>query len=132
VERGVDYVCSCPRDFMGVHCESPGNLCYFLDHVTNTFLFGEAILYCLAFSISYYRTGTCEKAFYFRKPSHFTLTLYFLRKASNFQNSVSILQIAFGLFVLYNIRFFIVKPKATCHITRQASINANALVRYPI
>jgi len=25
-----------------------------------------------------------------------------------------------------------VKPKATCHITRQASINARASVRYPI
>jgi len=28
--------------------------------------------------------------------------------------------------------FYIVKPKATCHITRQASINACASVRYPI
>jgi len=25
-----------------------------------------------------------------------------------------------------------VNPKATCHITRQASINARASVRYPI
>jgi len=28
--------------------------------------------------------------------------------------------------------FYIVKPKATCHITRQASINARASVWYPI
>jgi len=28
--------------------------------------------------------------------------------------------------------FYIMKPKATCHITRQASINARASVRYPI
>jgi len=28
--------------------------------------------------------------------------------------------------------FYIVKPKATCHITKQASINARALVRYPV
>jgi len=27
---------------------------------------------------------------------------------------------------------YIVKPKATCHITRQASMNAHASVRYPI
>jgi len=27
---------------------------------------------------------------------------------------------------------YVVKPKATCHITRQASINASASVRYPI
>jgi len=28
--------------------------------------------------------------------------------------------------------FYIVNPKATCHIIRQASINARASVRYPI
>jgi len=32
----------------------------------------------------------------------------------------------------YNEELCIVKPKATCHMTRQASINARASVRYPI
>jgi len=29
-------------------------------------------------------------------------------------------------------KLYIVKPKATCKITRQASFNARASVRYPI
>jgi len=43
-----------------------------------------------------------------------------------------------SLLFLYNFSFkkvksfYIVKPKATCHIARQASINAHASVRYPI
>jgi len=28
--------------------------------------------------------------------------------------------------------FYIVKPKAMCHITRQASVNARTSLRYPI
>jgi len=33
---------------------------------------------------------------------------------------------------LYNKSFYIVNPKATCHIKRQACINARASVRHPI
>jgi len=31
-----------------------------------------------------------------------------------------------------NEELYIVKSKATCHITRQASVNERALVRYPV
>jgi len=35
--------------------------------------------------------------------------------------------------VSYDLKeLYIMKPKATCHITRQASINARAWFRYPI
>jgi len=33
---------------------------------------------------------------------------------------------------VYRYKLYIEKPKAWCHITRQASINARASVRYPI
>jgi len=38
------------------------------------------------------------------------------------------------LFYYVNLykELFIVEPKATCHITQQASINARTSVRYPI
>jgi len=34
--------------------------------------------------------------------------------------------------MLFCEEIYIVKPKVTCHITRQASINARASVWYPI
>jgi len=44
----------------------------------------------------------------------------------------SFLNFEYNYHYIHSKELYIVKPKATCHITKQASINARASVRYPI